>query len=325
MKKFTSSPFLRVAKGAASEAHAFLQDKDFEYGDAAVLQQLEERPSGYLYRLSEVLHSSANFHNRIAFSEVLGGAAHTVNLVDCWVAECLAAKFREQEWISGDGKSVPRHEIFDTFRVRLGLSKIHSLALASWKLYAAGHESYTEEMASLFELYDMRQDATSTGRTSEDLEAYDLSICVSLVVGRGNPDMERIVRLLSPIPVFERIEQFWKDDNAFARFTERAAQWHFDYSNKNMDKFRLFAETSADILTPSWVLALDTFRQKHFGRPSCLGTHELLHLSLDLIALAKTQRNPKHEVFAAAEKFYAEQFGDKPLNPVPFWEKVMGI
>ena len=325
MKKLTPKPFLRMAKGAANEAHVFLKDKAFDYADTAVRRLLEEKQGRYLYRLSDEISSSANYHGRIAFGAVLGGPEYTVNLVDCWAAHCLAAKFREQEWINGAGKTVPADQIFETYSVRLLPQQIHFLGFATWNLYAAGHESFAQDMAPLFELYDMRQDATSTGRTGEDLHAYDVSICVSLIVGRGNPDMERIVRLLSPIPVFEGVEQFWLDDDAFTRFTERAAQWHFDYSNKNMEKFRLFAITSADILNPSWVLALDAFRQKHFGRPSCLGAHELLELGKDVIALAKSQHHPKHEVFAAAEKFYVEQCGNEPFNPVPFWEKVMGV
>ena len=80
-----------------------------------------------------------------------------------------------------------------------------------------------------------------------------------------------------------------------------------------------------DVLVPSWILALDKFRQKHLGRPCCLGEHELLVLSQEVIAAAQAQNYPKLPSLIAAEKFYKDQFGDEVFNPVPFWEEFMAI
>jgi hypothetical protein len=79
------------------------------------------------------------------------------------------------------------------------------------------------------------------------------------------------------------------------------------------------------VLVPSWILALDKFRQKHLGRPCCLGEHELLALSQEVIAAAKAQSYLKLPALIAAENFYKDQFGDEVFNPVPFWEEFMAI
>lgn len=104
-----------------------------------------------------------------------------------------------------------------------------------------------------------------------------------------------------------------------------AAQWRLEYCPKHFDGFDGFAMVAPDVLVPSWILALDKFRQKHLGRPCCLGEHELLVLSQEVIAAAQAQNYPKLPSLIAAEKFYKDQFGDEVFNPVPFWEEFMAI
>lgn len=318
-----SNKLASITRAAAKDSFAFLENKDFSLCDKSIRELLAERPPGYLYALSQQLSISSNYHGRIAFGALVGGNEYDVNLVDCWNARCLAAILREQEWLCRSRESSITKEIIETHSVRLLPQQIYSLAFDFWKLYAVDCNSHIEEVTSLFELFDLRQDVTFSGRPPKDLEPYDLSVCISLIVGRGDPNMDRIIRLLSPIPVFDGIEFFWDNDAEFRRFTERAAQWHFDYSIENKDKFRLFAITPADILVPSWILALDKFRQSRFGRASCLGSHELLDLSSRLISLAKIQVSPPLQVFSAAEAHYSARFGDTTFDPVALWERIL--
>ncbi len=325
MGKITSKPFLRMAKTAANDALVCLRDGYAQACDDAVLRLLNERKQGRLYCLADELSSSSNFHGRISFGPLIDGEEYPVNLTDCWKARCLSAKFREQEWLCMGGERGGAKALFEGYSVRLTPTPIHELALDACKLYACDQRMCLGELTALMDLFELRQDMISLATSDEELEAYDLSVGVSLLLGRDNPDMERLLSLLTPVPVFEGIGEFWMDDSAFARFTERAAQWHFDYSNKNMDGYNSFAKSPVDILIPSWLLALDKFRQNHFGKASCLGSHELLNLGVQMIAFAKTQNHPKPAVFAAAEQHYADFFGTGAFNPIPFWEEVLGV
>lgn len=316
-----------MIKLALSDAAHYSQNVDAETAE----QELYLRISSYaseadLYRITLGLGYSSNFRGRASFGQLVGGAAYPVNLADCWELSLLEAKIIEQSSLHDAKVSGKPSALFGEVSVRLLPGKIHALAFDIFKLYLVGQENHIKEMACFFELFDLRGDAASISMLKgEKIQPYDISVCVNLLIAREKSDSASVDKLLGSIPLFKGITEFWEDDIEFARWTERAAQWHLEYCPKNFSKFEDFANVAPDVLVPSWILALDKFRQKHLRRPCCLGEHELLALSQEVIAAAKAQNYPKLPSLVAAEKFYKDQFGDEVFNPVPFWEEFMAI
>lgn len=320
-----SPAFQKIAKAARDNASDFLSGNSAHESDQYINNALKIRDEECLFKLGSGLCGSSNFHWRIGFSELIGDKKYNVGLIDSWQANVLGEKFYAQAAICLARTAKTPDKLFSQFAVTRLPADINQLAFSLWKLYAAGHEYILKSMVSFFEVFDVRQDAARYGYSGAELEANDVAVCVSLFIGRGKADVATAERLLGTIPVFKGISRFWVDDEEFVQFTERTAQWHFDYSKKHLAKDSSFAHTAAEILIPSWVLALDVFRQKELGRPSCLGSHELLDLSVALVTLAKSQNYPKPAAFVAAEKHYEELFGNEVFNPLPFWEKFLGV
>jgi hypothetical protein len=84
-----------------------------------------------------------------------------------------------------------------------------------------------------------------------------------------------------------------------------------------------FASVAPDVLVPSWITALDKFRQVKSGRPCCLGTHELFEISKAVFDGANAQNHPRLPSLVKAEKYYQELVGSQPFNPFPFWEEFL--
>jgi hypothetical protein len=310
---------------ALSDAEHFLESKKNEKSDEELYSRIKTFGSGEdLYLISIALGASSNYHGRASFGQLIGGATYSVNIIDCWKLRLLEAKILEKSSIYYAKEAQKPSALFGDISVRLYPGKIHELAFDLWKLYLVGQEDYLEEMACFFELFDLRGDVTHLG-SGKELIPYEISVCLTLLISRDKADSASVGKLLKSIPIFKGITEFWEDDVEFARFTERAAQWHLEYCPKHFSKFDGFANVAPDVLVPSWILALDKFRQKHLRRPCCLGEHELLALSQEVIAAAKAQNHPKLPSLVAAEEFYKAQFGDEVFNPVPFWEEFMAI
>lgn len=308
---------------ALTDAERFRKNGDATEADAALQTLLSQRADGYLYAAADQLESSANYHGRISVTQFLGGAPYPVNLMDCWEERCLSAKFREQSSLADAKLAADAASLFAAVSVRWIPSGIHNLAFALWKLYITGREQYIKEAAPIFEVFDLRQDMTHMDLTDAELQAYDVSVCVTLLVAREKAEVEVVAKLLGSIPVFQGISEFWGHDSLFATFTERAAQWHIEYCLKNSGTVSRFADVAPDALLPAWILALDKFRQKYLQRPCSLGDHELLALSQEVFARAQAQTHPRLSALVSAEQSYREMFGEEAFNPLPFWEKYL--
>lgn len=306
-----------------SDAERFRRENDAEIADSTLLNLISEQGEGYLYAAADQLELSANYHGRMSIAVLFGGDAYPVNLADCWEARCLSAQFREQSALCDAEQATTPADLYEHSNVRWIPSSIHNLALALWKLYLVGRESYIKEFAPIFELFDLRQDLTYLGLSDVELQAYDISVCVTLLLARENAEETAVVKLLSAIPVFQGISEFWGNDSEFSRFTVRASQWHIDYCLNNSGTFARFADVPPDVLFPSWIFALDKFRQKHLNRPSALGDHELLSLGADVIAGVQAQSYPRLRSLGMAESHYLKRFGNNVFNPLPFWEKFL--
>lgn len=308
---------------ALSDAESFRGAGDAEKADQALVELLSRRRDGYMYAVATQLGSSANFHGRISFAQFIGGVAYSVNLTDCWEERVLAAKFRELDVFLAAKKAGTPAALFEQYSVQWQGSRISALAFDLWKLYVAGHEKHIKEMASFFELFDLRQDAASLNISAESIQPYNISVCVTLLIAREKADVAAVGKLLEVIPICKGITQFWEDDAKFAKFTERAAQWHLEYCPKHFSEFSEFANVASDVLVPSWILALDKFRQKHLGRPCSLSQHELLELGKSVLHAAQMQNHPRLPTLVVAEKHFIESFGTESFNPLPFWEKFL--
>jgi hypothetical protein len=311
---------------AIDDASVFM--KSVTQRDTALLESLNAKPEvdgWHLGRIANNLGYSANEHGRISFAQYIGASIHNANLADCWQAYCLEANYQERLSIHIAKQVGTPVQLFDQFSIRWIDSDVCTLAFAVWQLYAVGHELPIRDMACMFELFDLRQDVTHLNLTEEQLQAYDICVCVSLLIAKQDASVAAVNKRLGELPVFKGIADFWDDDEGFARFTERAAQWFLDYSAKHEGKFGSFAETAADVLVPSWIFALDTFRQKHHQRPRSIGQHELLEIGQRVLDGAKAQTHPKLHTLVAAQAHYEKLFGTEPFNPVPFWEKFLGV
>jgi hypothetical protein len=315
----------KMIKLALSDAAHYSQSNDAEEAEQELYAKISSFKSGAdLYQLKLGLGYSSNFRSRASFGQLIGGAPYPVNLIDCWKLRLLEVKILEKSSMHYAKELKTLATLFEERRVHWLPDQIHELAFDIFKLYLTGQENYIKEMACFFELFDLRGDAASiTMLKGEKIQPYNISVCVNLLIAREKADPVSVGKLLESIPIFKGITEFWEDDAEFARWTERAAQWHLEYCPKNFSKFEDFANVAPDVLVPSWILALDKFRQKHLGRPCCLGEHELLALSQEVISAAKAQNYPKLPALIAAEKFYKDQFGDDVFNPVPFWEAFM--
>ena len=316
-----------MIKLALSDAAHFSQSTDAEEAERELNLKITVPDSELdLYRISIEIGRISNSRSRASFGQLIGGAPYAVNLVDCWRLELLKAKIVEKSSLKDAKEANNPSVLFGEVSVRWLSDKIHLLAFDIFKLYLVGQENHIKEMACFFELFDLRGDAASiTMLKGEKLQPYNISVCTTLLIAREKSDPVSVDKLLGSIPIFKGISEFWEDDVEFARFTERAAQWHLEYCPKHFSKVDDFANVAPDVLVPSWILALDKFRQKNLRRPCCLGEHELLALSQEVIAAAKAQNHPKLPSLVAAEEFYKAQFGDEVFNPVPFWEEFMAI
>lgn len=324
--KLIQKAFVKHAKLALADADSFQKFKVRDDSGALLSEVLKTRDGeNYVYSIASHLHLASNQEGRISFAQLIDGETYPVNLADCWAMKFLSISYMEQDLLKSGEQAQWKPDCFENIRTYRIPSDVNYLAFAVWKLYCMGESSAIERAIHLFSLFDVRQDVTCMGWTIEQLQAYEVSVSLSLFIGRGKGDAQTAERLLGAIPIFKDIAQFWEDDVAFTSFTERAAQWHFDYSVKNWGEDWAFAASSNEVLIPSWVLALDLFRQKQLGRPSCLGSHELLALGLELISLARSQNHPKLPALVAAQQHYDELFGKEMFNPVPFWEKFLGL
>jgi hypothetical protein len=323
--RYYSKPAQSMIRLALSDAAHFSISGDAEEAEHELTLKTSLRASEVdLYRTAIEMNRISNSRSRASFGQLIGGAPYPVNLIDCWKLKLLEIKLLERSSLHDARIAGKPSALFGEVSVRLLPSKIHALAFDIFKLYLVGQENYLKEMACFFELFDIRGDVTYLG-SGKELIPYDISVCTTLLIAREKADPASVEKLLGSIPIFKGIAQFWEDDAEFARWTERAAQWHLEYCPKNFSKFEDFANVAPDVLVPSWILALDKFRQKHLGRPCCLGEHELLALSQEVIAAAKAQSYLKLPALIAAENFYKDQFGDEVFNPVPFWEEFMAI
>ncbi len=309
----------KIVARLIEDAQYFREREEANKADGDLFAQLASQEGEHLYSVSRMLLASANYHGRVSFAQFVGGEAYDVNLADCWEETCLAAKFRERFMQQQAEQAASPEALFQQVSVRWMPSEITSLALDLWKLYAIGREQLVNEFAPQFELFDLRQDVTWAAG-DEPLLAYDLAVCVTLLLARENAEVEAVDRLLGPLPVCAGIGEFWKDDAGFAQFTERAAQWHLDYSLENLGEYNVLASTTTDLLVPAWIFTLDKFRQKHLGRASTLGDHELIALGQQVLVAAQIQRHPKLRVLETAERHYEELFGVGPYNPILFWD-----
>lgn len=325
LSKQHSKDVKKLISNTLENAKHFLKYDNAGIADQAVCKLLAQQEADYLYAAADELKSSANFHGRISIAQFYGGSPYPVNLVDCWEQTCLSAKFREQFSLQAAQQMATPDMLFERVSVQWIPSLINALAFSLWKLYVVGNDKHIKEMVPFFELFDVRQDVIDRVLSGDQLQAYDLVVCVTLLIGRDKGDLVSIGKLLEPLPIFSGISVFWEDDVEFMRFTERAAQWHIEYSLQNLDSSSRLADVPPDILLPSWIFALDEFRQKHLQRPSALGEHELFALGHDLFANIKKQSHPRLQTLAIAEQHYAKLFGNEQFNPLPFWKKFLSI
>jgi hypothetical protein len=265
----------------------------------------------------------SNSYGRISFAQFIGAEPYAVNLVDCWLARCLGAKFRERSMlkVAEEAQSLANLEAEGVDFTRTSTELI-SLAVDLWKLYTIDKGSHIAEFVPIFEVYDLRGDSTQGTREFE--MPTDIAICLTLLIGRGDASLEKVCTLLEPISVFEGIARFWEDDELFAQWTEKSAQWYLEYCPKHYGDLDQFASVPTDVLVPSWITAFDKFRQVKGGRPSCLGSNELFDISKKVFDAAKAQNHPRIPSLVKAEKYYEELFGTEPFNPRPFWFKFLG-
>jgi hypothetical protein len=308
-----------LAQALLDSAH-YKESGSAKVAETALSDSIPCGADGNLFSIYLQLGCISNEHGRISIGQFLGDEPYPVNLVDCWLARCLAAKFLEQD-VRRYAENVKSPSKLGGITFRRTTDELIQLALDLWKLYSAGYTNPIEEFFPTFELYDVRGD--STHLEEKHRMPTDIAVCVSLVIGRGDASLATVCRMLEPIPVFAEVAQFWEDDELFARWTEKSAQWYLEYCPKNYSKLEIFANVAPDVLLPSWITALDRFRQVKNGRPSCLGEHELFDISKAVFDGAKAQKHPRLPSLVKAEEYYEELFGLEPFNPLPFWEEFL--
>jgi hypothetical protein len=318
-KKF-SRPVAKMITDAKNNATWFKEDGWGNRDELGLTNLIPLPPGKDFGHISIYAHAISNSHGRISFAQFIGSEPYDVNLLDCWIAGCLAAKFSEQSSLQCALKAECPSKL-GGIRLISSSSEIINLAIDLWKLYSTGNTKLIEEFIPLFEVYEIRGDST---RLEEKYRMpTDIAICVTSLIGRGDGTLTTVCRLLDPIPVFEGVALFWEDDELFARWTEKAARWHLDYCPKHYSELDQFASIPPDVLIPSWITALDRFRQIKNKRPSCLGSHELFEISKAVFDGAKNQNHTRLPSLIKAEKYYKELFGTEPLNTLPFWEEFL--
>lgn len=256
------------------------------------------------YRLHQHLRWTGHSAARRCAQAVMTGISTDGSAIrDGWTLQKLACRFRERDLVAS----------LQEFRTLEDLGEQSSLDVnyywdfnqVVWGQFAVGLSADWQEGLDILTLCEMRGQGVLPSRH----DYAEMPLALNNLLRADRPSAAHFQSFINAAP-FQKLADSWSDDQAFRVMLLDACDWHLRRTYPSDFYHSGFA------LFPSWLLALNRYRQERTNKSS-LPDHPLMVYGKRI--LAANFDGPTHPLVIEAEAEYARRYADKPVDFEAEW------
>lgn len=236
-----------------------------------------------------------------AYVVMTGQSIDASPLRDGWRLQMLAGRFYEREFLRIKESCRTLEEVGK--KKSLSANHYWSFSQVVWGQFSVDLDVEWREGLSQLKLCEIR------GQFDLPAHFSGLPRALNTLLRMDIPSLGEF-GLFDDVAPLKNLGHAWNSDESFRKLLIDACDWHLE------ETFPADSYHSGYALFPTWLFALDRYRQKHTGI-SCLPDHPLMVYGERI--LSADFSGPAHPLVAEAEAEYARRYGDNLVDLEGDW------